>query len=414
MMSRTLKTLSVGFRTLRTNPMRTVLSTLGVVIGVGSLVAILSVSDGLEQFSREQIERTTDLHSIVVFPKTVEILEGITVRKSDVQHLSVADAETLSAKLGERAAVSLTLVGSDRIALRADTTRVPTLVVGTLSNAPEVFSLALEAGRFLDDADVRTGRRVAVLSQKAAERLTRGLQLHTLLGQDVIIKGMEFCVVGVVSGGAGEGTASTYIPMTEQTFATLSRREGKAAQATIRVRMVEDVEHVRTEVESWLSQKAGPVDRHFVVSSSRQRVAQVEQAMMVFKLAMGSIAGISLLVGGIGIMNILLASVSERTREIGIRRAAGARARDILLQFLAESLAIAGLGSILGVVLGLIGSTVVTAVIRTLTEAPLESGFTWSSILVAVGAACLVGFTFGIYPARKASRLSPTDAIRYE
>ena len=136
--------------------------------------------------------------------------------------------------------------------------------------------------------------------------------------------------------------------------------------------------------------------------------------MLVFKLVMGAIAGISLLVGGIGIMNILLASVAERTREIGIRKAAGARQRHVLLQFLAESVAITGIGSVLGVILGLAGAFGITAGIRHLTDAPLYAAFTWQSVAVAAAAALLVGLVFGTYPARRAARLSPIEASRHE
>jgi putative ABC transport system permease protein len=136
--------------------------------------------------------------------------------------------------------------------------------------------------------------------------------------------------------------------------------------------------------------------------------------MLVFKLALGAITGISLLVGGIGIMNVLLASVSERTREIGVRKAAGARYSDVLVQFLAESVSITGAGALAGVVVGVVGSFGVTAIIRMVTEAPMKTTFTWWSILLAAAAALLVGLVFGTYPARKAARLSASDAMRYE
>ena len=171
---------------------------------------------------------------------------------------------------------------------------------------------------------------------------------------------------------------------------------------------------VRRKIEAWLDARFGSHDKDFVVASRQERVEQVARAMLVFKLVMGAITGISLIVGGIGIMNILLASVSERTREIGIRRATGATSREILFQFLAESVAISGLGSSIGVIVGYLGSVVITAIIRNLTEAPFYTSFTWTAMLVAVGAACFVGITFGIYPARRASQLSPADAIRYE
>jgi putative ABC transport system permease protein len=129
---------------------------------------------------------------------------------------------------------------------------------------------------------------------------------------------------------------------------------------------------------------------------------------------MGAITGISLLVGGIGIMNVLLASVAERTREIGIRKATGARPRDVLIQFLAESVTITGVGSLIGISLGLAAAFVITSIIRAQTRAILFAAFTWGTVAVAVGAAVVVGLTFGMYPALRASRLSPIDAIRHE
>jgi putative ABC transport system permease protein len=135
----------------------------------------------------------------------------------------------------------------------------------------------------------------------------------------------------------------------------------------------------------------------------------------MFKLFMGAITGISLLVGGIGIMNVLLSSVTERTREIGIRKAAGARDRDILSQFLAESVAISSLGSLIGLALGISGAYGITAGIRRFSQAPaLYASISWSTVVVAAVAAVVVGLTFGTYPARRAARLSPIDAIRHE
>jgi putative ABC transport system permease protein len=182
----------------------------------------------------------------------------------------------------------------------------------------------------------------------------------------------------------------------------------------VKSRRIEDVDAVRTRVEGWLEQRFGNFERYFTVSSSERRIAQARQAILVFKLSMGAITGISLLVGGIGIMNVLLASVTERTREIGVRKAVGARRNDIMLQFLAESIAIAGVGSLLGVMLGMAGAFASTAIIRMASEAPLQAAFTWSTMLVAVGAAVFVGLAFGTYPARRAARLSVIEAIRHE
>ena len=151
------------------------------------------------------------------------------------------------------------------------------------------------------------------------------------------------------------------------------------------------------------------------VTTNDRRLEQLSSGILMFKLFLGAITGISLLVGGIGIMNVLLSSVTERTREIGIRKAAGARDNDILRQFLAESIAISAVGSGIGLALGIVGAYGITAGIRKFSEAPfLFASVSWSTLAVAAAAAVLIGLTFGTYPARRAARLSPIDAIRHE
>jgi putative ABC transport system permease protein len=409
-----LASLAVGIETLRANPLRTMLSTLGVIIGVGALVAILSLGDGLEQFSRSQIELTTDLQTVSVTPRTVDRSDGVLVRRTDVVQLSQQDIADLAEEIRDLADVTLTLTGSAWARLPGDTARYAALVVATLPNATSVFPVTLEAGRFLEPGDYESDRRVVVLSPKLAMQLSGMDSTRQVLGQSLDIGGSSYEVVGIVAQAEGQPQARAIVPLVPVIRAWLSDEGRRAAMATVKAYRIEQVPQVRDRVESWLKRRFGSVEESFAVASSEGRVAQARQAFLVFKLTMGCITGISLVVGGIGIMNILLASVVERTREIGVRRAAGARGRDILLQFLAEAIAISSVGSFIGVILGMVGAFAGTAVIRAVTDAPVNATFTWPSIAAAVGAALLIGLVFGTYPARRAASLTPIEAIRHE
>ena len=178
---------------------------------------------------------------------------------------------------------------------------------------------------------------------------------------------------------------------------------------------VEQTQPLQQRIEQYFASRDSAWARRYLVSTNERRLEQLSRGILMFKLFMGAITGISLLVGGIGIMNVLLSSVTERTREIGIRKAAGARDRDILRQFLAESVTICSLGSLIGLALGVSGAYAITALIRTFSDAPaLYASISWSTVMVAAIAAVVVGLTFGTYPARRAARLSPIDAIRHE
>ena len=408
-----LASVAVGIGTLRANPLRTILSTLGVIIGVAALVAILSLGDGLEQYSRSQIELTTDLQAITVTSRTIEQVDGVAVRRTDVMVLDPEDAERMASAVGEIATVTLSLTGSDWATVDADTTQHAALITATLANATELFPIEIAQGRFLDDTDFVGAPAVAVVSAKLAAELAVD-NPGGLLGRSLLLGENSFAIIGVLDESGTQQPSRAYIPLGTGTQEWLSDGGRRAPVAMLKADRIEDVDAVRSRVERWLERRFGDYEHYFTVASSQRRIAQARQAILVFKLSMGAITGISLLVGGIGIMNVLLASVTERTREIGVRKAVGARRNDIMLQFLAESIAIAGVGSLLGVMLGMAGAFASTAIIRMASEAPLQAAFTWSTMLVAVGAAVLVGLVFGTYPARRAARLSVIEAIRHE
>jgi putative ABC transport system permease protein len=411
-MRRSAHTLAIGFAALRANPLRTALSTLGVVIGVASLVAILALADGLERYSRQQIAETTDLQMVMVEPQTVERgPDGVLVRRTDVPVLTAGDAADLARATAGRADVTLGLTASGWLTVDGDTARHAVIVMATLPGAEQVLPLALAAGRLIVPGDLAADT-AAVLSPSAAHAVAPSQIPAALVGRSIRLNGTSYQVVGVLAGEPA-GAARVYVPLGSPALAAWGENGRTVPAVLLRARRVEDVERVRAAAGRWLARRFGTAPP-FTVSSHKARAEQARRGVLVFKLVMGSITGISILVGGIGIMNILLASVAERTREIGVRRSLGARRRDIRLQFLAESVAIAGVGSLLGVGLGLGGAFGITGAIRSTTGVPLRAAFTWITPLVAALVALAVGVIFGTYPAVRAARLAPIEAIRRE
>lgn len=405
--------LLIGFEALRANPLRTLLSTLGVVMGVGAMVSVLSMGDGVEQYAREQIERTTDLLQIAVTPTTATMVDGIYARRDDVIQFTIADAEALAQRFPTAVNVGLGTSSPTTVTLAPGTPTRGLMVRGLLARYAQENKLRVEAGRWFSDTDTA----VVVLSRRAAGALAGALVGDTsrtadAVGRAISLQGAPHRVIGVLAEMETDPGLTAYIPVADAARAIGPR---VAPQLTLSAARIEDVDSLRAGVERWAAARFGEAwkDR-LTVASRRLRVEQTATAMRIFKLLMAAITGVSLLVGGVGIMNVLLASVAERTREIGIRKATGARDRDILVQFLAESVAITGFGAAIGVALGLGIAFLAAAVMRAQTDAPVHAAVTLTTVGFAVGVSVLIGLVFGLYPARRAALLSPIDAIRHE
>ncbi|HMB90912.1 MAG TPA: ABC transporter permease [Rhodothermales bacterium] len=408
MSKRLLALLSVAVQTLRSNPLHILLSTLGLVIGVAALVAILSLGDGLEQYGRNQISTTTSLEAIMVAPKTRDWIDGVSIARDSVATLSINDATTLGNALADSADLVMKRRANVAVGHPDSTNRTGAYLDALAPITVTVMEPEIVVGRFFDDEDIANEEPVVVLSSSLATRLVPDDAMDTLLGLTLTIDTLEAQVIGVMQAGP---TPVAYGP-----YNTWTKRVPKAEPPDLLVRAhrVEEVPALRDRVAGWLDANMEGGSDAFTIVTNRERVAQVQQGVKIFKLIMGFITGIAVLVGGIGVMNVLLIAVTERTREIGIRKATGARRSDIVFQFLAESVVISVTGSLLGLLFGLATVAVAVPIIKQIGEAPFEVAFSWTSLGVIMIVAFVVGIGFGTYPAWRAARLSPVDAIRHE
>ena len=416
-----LPSIHVGLLTLRANPVRTLLSTLGVVMGAASLVGVLSVGDGAQLLARRQIERL-GLQAVGVIPRTSEVIDGLPVPRADFPTFTISHAQSLARRISPSTVV-LSTTGTGTFVIKAGASPHAAIVTGAYGSLDALLGgVGIAHGRFLTEGEMSSDATVAVVSDNLARELASDRQPVSVLKTPLLLQGRAFTIVGVLDEIANARTFGVIVPLTSLSIATMppspevGRRPG-VRSILVRAPRLEDVLTVQTQVEAWADETDPRWRKESTVTIASQgveRLRQVNQGMLVAKLVMGSFAAISLVVGGIGIMNVLLAAVAERTREIGLRKAAGARRRDIIVQFLSESVMISLAGATLGAVVGLSAAAAITAFIRWRASAPLYAAVTWSTVAVSMSVAIAIGLTFGVYPALKAARLSPIDAIRYE
>jgi putative ABC transport system permease protein len=386
----------VAWEALRANKLRSGLTILGVVIGVASVVVLVAIGTGARNEVTSGVE---SLGSNILFVAPGNLSFGSTPALS---RLGLDDVRRVGDAVGDPRRVATT-VASGEIA-RVGPRRTNVNVTGTNETIPLVFDRTLARGAFFTASDVETRRRVAVLGADPAEALFPD---RDPVGKSVTVGGVRFRIVGVMSRvGTAFGVArdaEVFIPVTAaQRLFGISRVDGIAVKAPSSGEVDEEQRIIREVVA-----RAHP-EQEYQVLTQRDILGVVGRILGILTLVLASIAGISLLVGGVGVMNIMLVSVSERTREIGLRKAVGARTRDVLRQFLLEAVALTVSGGVVGILVGIAGSLLVGRL------SPVPAAITGWSVALAFGVSVAVGVFFGVYPARKAARMQPVAALRYE
>ncbi len=413
-----LESVRLALRALAANKLRAALTMLGIIIGVGAVITLMSAGEGVSVYIEEQFQGMGSNLLFVLPGSAEEARTGPPGMRGSTAELTNGDAEALRDPIR---APDVKAISPEKFRSTVVATARRDTVAQVLGVTPDFFSVRnwfTEVGVLIDQEDMNSRARVALLGKTVVEELFPDNPYP--LEQTVKINGIPFRVIGVLEekGGSqmGDEDSTVLIPLTTvQTRLFPSRsRSGEYKVSYIIVQAVsEDLTEMASEQVAVILRERHDIDfsdeDDFSIISQSDIISVFGQITGVLTIFLGAIAGISLLVGGIGIMNIMLVSVTERTREIGLRKAVGARRRDILWQFLIEAMLLSLVGGIVGIGLGTLGSEIISALID-----DFRAVVTPQSVLLATTFSAAVGLFFGIYPARRASLLNPIDALRYE
>ncbi|HEX8960854.1 MAG TPA: ABC transporter permease [Geobacteraceae bacterium] len=404
------QSLLIAIRALRVNKMRAILTMLGIIIGIAAVIAMVAIGSGASKMISDQIA-SIGSNLLLVIPGSVTS-GGLRTGAGGTPTLTFDDAKAIKAECPSVGEVAPTVRGSAQVVFGNQ--NWSTVVMGVTPEMLTVRDWPLVAGRNISPSDVDGATKVCLIGQTVAENLFGSADP---VGKIVRVKKIPFTVIGMLEhkGQSPQGQDQDdviYIPLTTaQRKVFGSQFPNSVGAMMIQARNAEVLKKAEDEVTALLDQRhriSPSRERDFTVRNLSEILAVSEQSSKVMSLLLGAVASISLVVGGIGIMNIMLVSVTERTREIGIRMAIGAKQRDILLQFLTEAVLLTTCGGIIGMGAGVAGAMVVARLMQWPTLISTQA------IVIAFLFSAGVGVFFGFYPARKAAGLNPIDALRYE
>ncbi len=405
----TLDILQETYTALSANKVRSGLTMLGIIIGISSVIAMVSIGQGAQGSIQSSIQSIGS--NLIIVSPGVQRGPGSQVSggQGSARSLTQADADAIAEEVLLASAVSPELSGRYQVVSRGKNTN--TSVLGSTPRYPIVRNVEMDEGNFITDQNLRSLSKVAVIGPTVKADLFG--EDNDVIGQTLRIKGIEFKVIGVTKAKGGTGFSNQddmiFIPLTSaQKFLA---GDDYVTSISVQAQDSESMSAVQQNITDLLLERHNikdPALADFSTFNQADIVAAASSVTQTFTILLGAVAGISLLVGGIGIMNMMLTTVTERTREIGLRKAIGAKRHDINVQFLVEAILLTFTGGLIGVILGWLISFSVSYF------GILQTSVSTGSVLLAFGVSAFIGIVFGYYPARRASRLNPIQALRYE
>jgi putative ABC transport system permease protein len=405
----TIDLLQETYSALSANKVRSGLTMLGIIIGISSVIAMVSIGQGAQGSIQSSIQSIGS--NLISVSPGVQGGPGSQVSggQGSAKSLTQADADAISKEITLAKAVSPELSGRYQVISKGKNTN--TSVLGSTPSYPEVRNVEIDEGNFITDQNLKNLSKVAVLGPTTRTDLF-GEDVD-VIGQSIRIKNVEFKIIGVTKTKGGTGFSNQddiiFIPLT--TAQRFLAGDQYVTSISVQAQDSDSMAEVQQSITDLLLERHNIKDPALADFSTFNQADIVEAASSVtqtFTILLGAVAGISLLVGGIGIMNMMLTTVTERTREIGLRKAIGAKRHDINIQFLVEAIVLTFVGGIVGVILGWAISFGVDY------SGLIQTSVSTGSILLAFGVSAFIGIVFGYYPARRASRLNPIEALRYE